>query len=181
MDTKGLRLAEAADIKAYGTHLERVINVSGVDGHVVFTPRIAGRFAFEPMRAQTTVAAWAKPITAPGWQRSWLYEQGGTVVGHVELHGGFTESLLHRATLGIALEPALQGAGRGRTMTIHALSWARAQPLLAWIDLKVFETNSRALALYASLGFTTYGRVEDACRIGNASLTDLEMALRLHG
>ena len=58
------------------------------------------------------------------------------------------------------------------------IAYARAQGF-AWIDLGVFEENVPAMRLYTALGFVPTGRVEDRFRVEGASITDVQMSLKL--
>jgi GNAT superfamily N-acetyltransferase len=50
----------------------------------------------------------------------------------------------------------------GRALGEHALDWARDQGYLAMQFNAVVETNTRAVALWRSLGFQVVGTVPDA-------------------
>lgn len=126
---------------------------------------------------------WPRSVGEPGWMRTWgLCADDGAIVGHVDLKGGQLASELHRATLGIALEPAYRDRGHGRALCETAIGWARDHGL-AWIDLGVFAPNQRAHALYRKLGFVEVGRIEDRFRLveddRTEAITDILMALAL--
>ncbi len=121
---------------------------------------------------------WPRPITEPGWMRTWGLIVDGAIVGHIDLKGGQLASDLHRATLGIALEVGHRDRGRGRAMCDVAILWAREQRL-AWIDLGVFRPNQRAQALYRKLGFAEIGVTRDRFRLDGESIDDISMTLGL--
>lgn len=122
------------------------------------------------------------PLGNLGWQR-WFYARdadSGNIVGHVDLkHDGLSAGL-HRCELGIGIETRYRGAGLGRQLMETALSFARDTGSLAWVDLRVFANNTRALALYRQLGFTEIGVLKDRFRIGDDSIDDIVMTLRIH-
>lgn len=129
-------------------------------------------------REQRLRELWPRPITEPGWMRTWGLIADGQIVGHCDLKGGHLASDLHRATLGIGLEPAYRDRGQGRVMCETAIVWARAQGL-AWIDLGVFGPNLRAQALYRKLGFVEVGVTKDRFRLDGESIDDISMTLAL--
>lgn len=62
-------------------------------------------------------------------------------------------------SLGIAVHPALRGAGLGRRMMLHLQEIAAARGAPS-VRLKVYVTNTPAVALYRSLGYV-FERVND--------------------
>ena len=134
----------------------------------------------ERLHAERT-DGWSKPVSAPGWRRAWGAWVDGALMGHLELRGATHRAALHRATLGMGVERRFQGAGLGTRLMEEALTWARAEPSLHWIDLGVFADNQPALRLYAKRGFVECGRVEDAFRINDSSITALQLCLRVDG
>jgi RimJ/RimL family protein N-acetyltransferase len=129
-------------------------------------------------RAERYRTGWAKPLTEPGWSRTWGLLDGNIVFGHLDLKGGQLASDLHRATLGIGLERDATGKGHGSAMMLAAIAWARDNRL-AWIDLGVFSGNARARHLYRKLGFVEVGTVRDRFRVDGASIDDVSMTLAL--
>ena len=68
------------------------------------------------------------------------------MVGHVELRGGGSRAEMHRATLGMGIQLAHTSQGHGRRLIDAAITWARDDAGLAWLDLGVFSANDRARA-----------------------------------
>ena len=91
-----------------------------------------------------------RPLTEPGWHRWFVAvdRDGGSVVGHANLKGPGLRTAIHRCELGIGIERAHRGQGLGRRLATVALDYARRAPSITWIDLRVFEHNTAARALY---------------------------------
>jgi RimJ/RimL family protein N-acetyltransferase len=174
--TLSLRLRRLADLRAAGKHIERHAFESGRGGDMVFAPFTElDREAYEETRQET----WRRPTDVPGWERCFGAFDGERIVGHVDLTGTALYSALHRARLGIGVERDYRARGTGTQLLELALSWARTELNLVWIDLSVFGHNTRALRLYERLGFRETGRTEDAYRLGAQCIDDVHMSLRL--
>lgn len=100
-------------------------------------------------------------------------------MGHVELSGSPLAVGLHRCEPGIGLERSHRGSGLGRALMNQALGFARAAPILEWVDLRVFAHNTAARRLYTSLGFSELGTTPDQFRIAGEPIDDIHMALSL--
>jgi RimJ/RimL family protein N-acetyltransferase len=171
-----LRLLRMADLRAAGRHIERHAYESGRAGDIVFAPFTElDREAYEETRQET----WRRPIDVPGWERCFGAFDGERIVGHVDLTGTTLYSSLHRARLGIGVEREHRGRGTGTALLELALSWARTELALIWVDLSVFAHNTRALRLYERLGFREIGRTDDAYRLGTLHIDDVHMSLQL--
>ncbi len=149
---------------------------SGRDGDIVFAPfSVLDREIFEAARYET----WRRPLDEPGWERFWGAFEGERVVGHIELTGAASEASAHRARLGMGVERDFRGRGLGRALMDAALTWARHEPSLAWLELSVFSHNERARKLYRQHGFEEVSLVRDAYRVGDKSIDDVMMVLAL--
>jgi GNAT superfamily N-acetyltransferase len=60
------------------------------------------------------------------------------------------------------VDPQRAGRGVGRALGEHVLAWARGQGYRAMQFNAVVETNTRAVALWQSLGFQLLATVPDA-------------------
>ncbi len=67
------------------------------------------------------------------------------------------EKVRHRASFGISIDKAWWGLGIGRALTEACIECARQAGYLQ-LELEAVADNTRALALYRSVGFTEYGR-----------------------
>lgn len=150
---------------------------SGRDG-LHFMPFVPG--AAEGPRGPDPLR-FAVPVTEPGWTRCFALwdETGERIIGHADLSGGKLATEMHRCELGIAIEAKWCGKGFGLQLMNAAIEFARAQPSLEWMDLRVFSINKRAQKLYQRCGFVELGCVPDRFRIGDAVIDDILMALKL--
>jgi ribosomal protein S18 acetylase RimI-like enzyme len=95
-------------------------------------------------------------------------EQGGQIVGEIHAARVGIACLAHLLTeLTIAVAPQAQGQGVGRRLFQALLDEViRNMPHITRIELFVRDSNVRARALYASLGFVEEGRLR--ARVNNA-------------
>lgn len=95
-------------------------------------------------------------------------EIDGAIVGEIHASRVGIASLAHLLTdLTIAVAPAAQGQGVGRALFQGMLDRVLHQmPHITRIELFARDSNGRARALYASLGFVEEGRLR--ARVNNA-------------
>jgi putative acetyltransferase len=81
---------------------------------------------------------------------------------------------MHVGHIGLGIRPAYQGIGLGRALMEGLIEWSRALPrgAVTRIDLCVLADNSRAIALYESLGFEVEGRRRAAVRYEDGTYVD---------
>jgi GNAT superfamily N-acetyltransferase len=70
----------------------------------------------------------------------------------------------HVASASFMVDPRAAGRGVGRALGEEVLVWARASGFQAMQFNAVVETNTRAVALWRSLGFEIIGTVPEAFR-----------------
>lgn len=58
----------------------------------------------------------------------------------------------------MSVNRAWRDRGVGRALLLILIAWAEQHPALEKLCLQVFATNTRAIALYTSLGFREEGR-----------------------
>jgi len=174
-----IRLARPSlsDADAFARFLVEHVAESGQNGMPAFA------FARRISRIDARDAAltrWDRPLHEPLWGRAFLLLAEGRVVGHLELKGGRLLAEMHRAVLGMGLLQRYTGQGHGRRLIEIAVTWARNEAGLFWIDLGVFSHNARARALYKRMGFVEQGSRPDAFRLDDGTaVDDIQMALDL--
>ena len=90
----------------------------------------------------------------------WIAEEGGRIVGSVQLSPCLKENGLHRAELQkLFVLPAMRGRGLATQLMNEAESFAR----ISGLRLLVLDTEvaSAAEKVYQGLGWTRYGEVPD--------------------
>ena len=86
-----------------------------------------------------------------------LAEIGGVAVGSAGISAvGSAYKTRHRASFGVSVDSACWGLGVGRALTEACVECARLAGY-AQLELEVVRENSRAIALYESIGFVEYG------------------------
>jgi RimJ/RimL family protein N-acetyltransferase len=105
-------------------------------------------------------------------------DEAGQVVGWCDVQRRPLEMFRHVGTLGIGMLPHVRGRGLGRRLMQAAIEAARERGMER-IQLGVFASNTRAIALYESLGFVREGLKRRAARFEGRYDDDVMMALFL--
>lgn len=175
-----IRPATKFDAEPYWKHSCRHELESGREGDPIFSPiEEGGKQELEEF-VRSQEESWEKPLSEPGWERTWILTDEIDVFGDVELaQRPAVKSALHRATLTIGIERPYRGQGHGSKLMEIAIGWARAQAELDWIQLSVFEGNEAAKALYRKFGFMEVSTTPDMFRLFGRKLADTSMILKL--
>jgi len=91
-------------------------------------------------------------------------DEGGAVLGTANMYANRPGPGSHVASASFMVDPGGAGQGVGRALGNEALAWARASGFHAMQFNAVVETNTRAVALWRSLGFEIIGTVPEAFR-----------------
>ena len=107
-------------------------------------------------------------------RREWMQTQSGVtfvaadadgrVVGSANAYPNRPAAGAHVASASFMVDPARSGGGVGRALGEHVLEWAREQGFRSMQFNAVVETNTRAVALWKSLGFDVLATVPEAFR-----------------
>jgi ribosomal protein S18 acetylase RimI-like enzyme len=101
------------------------------------------------------------------------------VVGWCDIERHGREGFRHAGRLGIGMLAEARGRGLGRRLMTEAIEAARRQGMER-IELEVFASNTRAIALYQSLGCEREGLKRRARKLDGEYDDDVLMALLLH-
>ncbi|GAA2958083.1 GNAT family N-acetyltransferase [Streptomyces flavovirens] len=85
----------------------------------------------------------------------------GTVLGTAKMNRNHMGNGSHIAGASYMVDPDHSGRGVGRALCEYTVEWARAQGYRAMQFNAVVETNTRAVALYRSLGFEVLGTLPE--------------------
>ena len=85
-------------------------------------------------------------------------ESAGRIIGLLSFQSEERKRVRHHGELGMSVNKARRDQGVGRALLLALIAWAEQHPVLEKVCLQVFATNTRAIALYTSLGFKEEGR-----------------------
>ncbi len=98
----------------------------------------------------------------PGGRVYVAVAEDGTLLGSAEMHPNQPAAGSHVANAGFMVSPSAAGRGVGRALAQHLLEDARHLGYRAMQFNAVVETNTRAVGLWQSLGFTILATVPEA-------------------
>lgn len=174
-----IRRANLADASQVFAHFKRHSAESG-NGDIIFKPMTGNELSGEVSYLKKVEKIWSLSTSALGWEAFWILESATKeTLGHISLHSLGMEASKHRAMLAMGIERKARGQGFGRQLALAAINWAKTEPGLNWIDLRVFAHNEAARTLYQSLHFVETGIVQDLFRVSGQSIDDIRMCLRL--
>jgi ribosomal protein S18 acetylase RimI-like enzyme len=112
------------------------------------------------------------------------FVMGAFVDGKLAASAGFyrhpTAKRRHKGQLwGVYVTASLRGQGIGRAVLAALIERIRTVPGLRQVILTVGASQGSAKKLYTSLGFEEFGREPGALRIGDESVDEFYMVLRL--
>lgn len=114
-------------------------------------------------------------VLADGGVHLVAVDPSGAVVGWCDIARSPREGFRHSGRLGIGLLPRYRGRGLGERLMIAAIDAARDRGMER-IELEVFGSNDRAIALYERLGFVHEGIRRRAWKIDGRYDDDVLMA-----
>ena len=100
--------------------------------------------------------AFVRTVLSDGGVHLVAVDDAHGVVGWCDVTRPTFEGFRHAGRLGMGLLPAWRGRGLGRRLAAAAIDAARAAGMER-IELEVFASNERAIALYERLGFAREG------------------------
>ncbi|BBG03196.1 MULTISPECIES: GNAT family N-acetyltransferase [Pseudonocardia] len=103
---------------------------------------------------------------------------GGVIVGTAKTGPNQPGPGSHVATASFAVDPQRAGRGTGRALGEHIVALARSLGYSAMQFNAVVQSNTRAVALWHSLGFATIGIVPDAFTLPDGTTTGLHVMHR---
>jgi RimJ/RimL family protein N-acetyltransferase len=102
----------------------------------------------------------------------------GQPVGLLNFQVGARRRCSHAGEFGMALLPEFRSQGIGTRMVEALIAWAKREPGVEKIILRVHARNWAALGLYRKLGFREEGRDLRGVKLANGDYDDvLQMAL----
>ncbi|MGH3387162.1 MAG: GNAT family N-acetyltransferase [Nocardioidaceae bacterium] len=107
-------------------------------------------------------------------------DHDGTVLGTAKMNRNHQGPGAHIASASFMVDPAHGGKGVGRALGEYVVDWAREAGYRALQFNAVVETNTRAVALWKSLGFAVIGTLPEGFQLPTKEYVGLHiMHLRL--
>ncbi|WP_028065743.1 GNAT family N-acetyltransferase [Solirubrobacter soli] len=145
--TSGIRDATAGDWPAIWRIVREVVVA-------------ADTFTYDP--AMTEDVARAMWMVGPPGRTTVAIDASDTIVGTANMYANRAGPGAHVASASFMVAASARGRGFGRALVSDALAWAGAAGFQAMQFNAVAATNTGAVALYESLGFTIVGTVPEA-------------------
>lgn len=100
-------------------------------------------------------------------------EMDGRIIGFLDFAAKPKKKAAHSGEFGISVHSDFRGMGIGRSLIESLMRWAQANEHIEKVILQVFHTNSMAISLYKSLGFTEEGRFVRAVKQPSGKYVDI--------
>ncbi len=102
---------------------------------------------------------------------------GGDIVASLTFNTGFKSRTQHVGEVGMTVRRTLWGQSVGTAIAGTFLDWARREPSVTKVNLRVRTDNQRALALYQRLGFEVEGTLRRDIRVDGQYFDHYAMGL----
>ena len=102
--------------------------------------------------------------------------EGDKVVGWCDIRRNGRATHAHGGTLGMGILPGYRDRGLGMRLITAALDLAKERGLHR-VQLNVYATNTRAIALYEKVGFVREGVARDEVKIDGQFIDSIGMAV----
>ncbi len=126
---------------------------------------------FQPIVSAGETYCYDRDITHDEGRRVWFVQPPGrtvvaldehqTVVGSAKMYPNQSGPGSHVASASFMVDPQCSGQGVGRALGLYVLDRARSEGYRAMQFNAVVETNTRAVALWRSLGFEVLATIPD--------------------
>jgi L-amino acid N-acyltransferase YncA len=120
----------------------------------------ADTFTYDP--AMTQAEGQAMWMVGPPGRTTAASDAREAIVGTANMYANRAGPGAHVASASFKVAASARGHGVGRALVEDALQWARAAGFRAMQFNAVAATNTAAVSLYESLGFTIVGTVPEA-------------------
>jgi len=165
-----IREAGEADLAPFFAYLDDHLRDNGANGTPLFQPMPRAQSKLPGTVRLSFIKGLVTPVGEPGWRRLWLaIGATGDIAGHIDLRSRPEPAAKHRAMLGMGVHRLHRRRGLGARLVDTAVTWARSEAGIDWIDLEVFADNHPAVELYLCAGFTMTARIADMLRVDGES------------
>lgn len=166
------------DVNSYTEHAIYCLTEKGI-GDIFVHPFPKSHTFDQKEFAESLKKKWSAPPFSPNWEIAWIALANEKMVGHLHLRCGGIQAQVHRMKLGMSILDGHRSSGIGTSLLDTAIKWAKDKNNIDWIDLSTFSKNQAARSLYKKFGFKELFVMEDALRVENEIIDDVQMTLRL--
>ncbi len=104
---------------------------------------------------------------------------GSQIVGSLSFSPGHRKRIAHAGEFGISVLKSHWGKGIGRGLIVEMINRCRKNGRIRKLNLRVRTDNTRAIALYESLGFVHEGRITRDFQIDGVFYDTYHMGIEL--
>lgn len=97
----------------------------------------------------------------------------GKIVGLIDFSSGARRKISHQGAIGMTVHPSYQNQGIGQMMLCSLIDWAKSNPRIETVRLRVHRKNLQAIALYEKSGFVEEGAEVNGVRYRNGEYDDV--------
>jgi len=174
-----IRPLASSDYPEFFAYLNAQLALNGKHGYALFQPVSREVADFPSEKESSFVSGLSKTIGQPGWRRAWVIcDEGGNIMGHVDMRAHADSSVTHRALLGMGVGAEYRNHGYARQLLEFGCQWVRENSDIEWVDIEVLSANQPALTLYRSAGFEQLCEIPDMFRIDGNSEAVVRLAAR---
>jgi len=107
-----------------------------------------------------------------------IAETDGKVIGNIDFQVGKRTRLAHSGELGLAVSKEWRSLGVGAVLMDVLMRWAKDNPAIEKVNLRVLNTNERAIRLYRKFGFQVNGRMPREIKYADEGYADVVLMSR---
>jgi len=97
----------------------------------------------------------------------------GRIIGMMDFSPGTRKKNSHQGEFGMSVHPDFHGDGIGRHMLEALITWAKKNPRIEILRLRVHSKNKNAIRLYSMCGFKEEGRELQGVKLGDGNYDDV--------
>lgn len=103
----------------------------------------------------------------------------GKMIGNIDVTGRSYSKIKHIGYVGMGIAKEWRNQGLGTVLLEGMIDWAKANPMLEILWLRVFANHAAGIALYKKMGFKEIGRLENHIKTEGGYIDDVMMQLKV--